>query len=664
MAEPSGPRAFLAELRRRRVIRVVVVYAVVAWVVIQVADTVVPRLDLPDWAVTLIIVVALLGLPLAIVLAWAFDITPAGVRRTPPQRRKSGGAARPGDAGRLSHSRGLGYVGTGFLVALVGLGLASHYLGRDEPERDAGDAALDRAIAVLPFVDLSPGGDQQHFVDGMTEDILTRLSTISDLHVISRTSVMQYRGTTKNLRQIGEELGVGRALEGSVRRADDRVRIVVQLMDARSDRQLWAETYDRELTDIFQVQSEIAERIATALRLRLTPEARDRLAYAGTWNIEAYDLYLKGREYFNRSFESPQEFWDNVSAAIAFFRRALEADSAYAPAYAGLSEAFRHAVGLPAAARRDSAQVYARRAIALAPDLPDGYVQLARVLPEADREAALDHLRRAVALEPNHADAIATMAHLYQYAGRLVEALAGFRHAAALDPGFADHARSVAWIYRALGDPDAAEEWIDRTHAAVPHPARHQNELAWIDLDRGDLASVAERVSAILEYEPDGPIAQFNAVDLYITLGDDDAARRLRERAAPHDHVLFSGEFPELVARHFVMLALLDRRTGRDDEADAWLRRAEETARQALERAGPSAGRLATLARVLAHQGDVDGAVRLLTEAVDRGWREYYTIRHRPDFAPLEGNPRFEALMVRVREDVDAMRARARREIG
>ncbi len=230
--------SFWSELKRRNVVRVALVYAAVAFVVVQAADLVIPALHLPDLLMTAVVLVAILGLPIALVLAWAFELTPAGIQRDSAAQEKTAKAA---------------------------------------PMPVRRPAADRRSIAALPFTNLSDNRENEHFSDGMTEEILTRLACIGDLRVISRTSVMQYKNTALPLRRVADELGVANILEGSVRRAGSRVRITAQLIEAETDTHLWAETYERELTDVFAVQSDVATKIALALRARITAPVQRRL---------------------------------------------------------------------------------------------------------------------------------------------------------------------------------------------------------------------------------------------------------------------------------------------------------------------------------------------------------------------------------------------------
>jgi eukaryotic-like serine/threonine-protein kinase len=336
---------------------------------------------------------------------------------------------------------------------------------------------------VLPFPNLSPDPENEYFSDGITEDLLTQLSRIADLRVISRTSVMQYRGTTKNLREIAAELGVVHILEGSVRRVDDRVRIVAQLIDARTDQYLWAETYDRELTDIFQIQTEIAQQIAAALRARLTPDERERLAGRPTADLVAYDLHLLGREHLHRGTMQDNE------TAVSLFRRAIELDPGFAHPYAGIAEAYAMKVNRFAQplAWADSAVQVAHQAVSLDPNLADAYAAMAGgYYVQGLLSRAREPSQRAVQLNPNHTRALNLMGNLKVQEGRLAEAVSYYRRVAALDPARAEPSlRNTVYVYARLGEFGRAEELFAQIRARWPDNLRTARDAALLPLLQG-----------------------------------------------------------------------------------------------------------------------------------------------------------------------------------
>src|SRR6188472_3995285 len=306
---------FFQELRRRKVYRVAAAYIIAAGFIIQIGSAVFPAWELPNWTLRLVVVLLLIGFPIALILAWAYDVTAEGIRATPT-------ASAPGTHRRRNL---ILLIATGVIVS----GLASFFL---LPRASA--RKIDKSIAVLPFQNLSDEKANAYFADGVQDDVLTNLSKIGDLKVISRMSVMSYRGDgARNAREIGKALGVGTLLEGSVRRIGNRVRVNVQLIDANSDEHIWAEDYDRDLTDVFAIQSDLAQKIATALQAKLSPNERARLNQRQTENSEAYLLFMQAEPYV----KGPEMFTEDYLKAEQLYKQAIKLDPNFAAAHACLS---------------------------------------------------------------------------------------------------------------------------------------------------------------------------------------------------------------------------------------------------------------------------------------------------------------------------------------
>jgi TolB-like protein len=277
-----NPKKFFGELKRRNVYKVAIAYAVIAWLLMQIATQVFPFLEIPNWAIRLVIMLIVIGFPIALVIAWAFELTPEGLKRTEFADQlptKSG------------HSHAWIYV----VVIAGAISLSLFFLGRYTSTKQSGNVGLPaKSIAVLPFENLSGNPENAYFTDGIQEEILMRLAKVADLKVVSRTSTVRYKRSPDNLREIATGLGVANVLEGSVQRTTDRVHVNVQLIKAASDAHLWAEAYDRKLTDIFAVESEIAKTIADTLQAKLTGSERNAIASQPTEDTEAHQLYLRG----------------------------------------------------------------------------------------------------------------------------------------------------------------------------------------------------------------------------------------------------------------------------------------------------------------------------------------------------------------------------------
>src|SRR5436190_359882 len=312
-----------SELKRRNVYKVAVAYAIVGWLLVQVATQVFPFLEIPNWVVRLVIALVVIGFPIALVIAWAFEATPEGIKRTEDVDLVA--------AAKQPKKHTWIYVVVIGAMFSIGLFFIGRYTGRNSASASELPA---KSIAVLPFDNLSRDPDNAFFAEGVQDEILTRLAKVADLKVIARTSTQKFKSTPSDLREIARQLGVMNVLEGSVQKANDQVRVNVQLINALSDAHLWADTYDRKLTDIFSVESEIAKTIADTLQAKLSGSEKQLMAAQPTSDTTAYELYHKGRSFWEK------RSGDNIPKAIAFYEQAIARDPNYALAYAGLAKAY------------------------------------------------------------------------------------------------------------------------------------------------------------------------------------------------------------------------------------------------------------------------------------------------------------------------------------
>ncbi|MEE8464014.1 MAG: adenylyl cyclase, partial [Gammaproteobacteria bacterium] len=334
---------FFKELMRRNVARVALVYIIVAWVTIQVVDVMFPALHVPEWAISITAALIIIGFPFALIFAWAFEITPEGIKREKEVDRSQSITTNTG--------RKLDFMIIGALAIAVTFLLFDKLVlteSEDEvakagtPDRttEMSAKAPEKSIAVLPFVNMSGDIENEYFSDGLSEELLNVLAKMPELKVVGRTSSFKFKGTNEDLRMIGQQLGVAHVLEGSVRQSGLKVRITAQLIDTETGFHLWSETFDRELDDIFAIQDEISASVAAALKVTLLGEEVAKPAEIhGTENVEAYNAFLQGRYFFQH------ETFENLEKAIDFLERAIEIDPAYAAAYAELSLAQQRWVG-------------------------------------------------------------------------------------------------------------------------------------------------------------------------------------------------------------------------------------------------------------------------------------------------------------------------------
>ncbi|HST30631.1 MAG TPA: hypothetical protein VLK27_07300 [Chthoniobacterales bacterium] len=426
----SEGRPFFAELKRRNVYKVAVAYAVVGWLVVQIATQVFPFLEIPNWVVRLVIALVAIGFPIALVIAWAFESSPKGIDRT-----------MVADA-LNRHSRGRVWI----YVVVIGaaISIALFLLGRCSakysvtPQQDEmwarAHPITEKSIAVLPFDNLSDDKANAYFAEGIQDEILTRLSKIAALKVISRTSTQKYKSAPDNLREVGQQLGVANLLEGSVQKAGNAVHVNVQLIKAATDEHLWAESYDRKLDDIFGVEKEIAQNIASALKAQLSGAEEQSLAQKPTNNPAAYEAYLRGKALMNEGNE------DAVRAGIQSYEEAVRLDPKFAVAWAGLASArsvgFYYMNGTPAG--RAAAEQSLAKAEELQPELPE--VQLARAtfgyFVLRDDQHVRDVLQQLHLIWPNNADVIQLLAFTYQRLGEWQKAVDAFDQVIVLNPQY------------------------------------------------------------------------------------------------------------------------------------------------------------------------------------------------------------------------------------
>jgi TolB-like protein/Tfp pilus assembly protein PilF len=416
-------RNFFAELKRRNVYKVAVAYIVAGWALSQGIAQVFPVFDIPNWAIRLIVLLIIIGLPIALVLAWMFELTPQGIKRTETAD------AMPASARPNKHT--WIYVVVIGAALSIGLFFLGRYTMRTTITPSSGPPA--KSIAVLPFDNLSRDPDNAYFAEGVQDEILTRLAKVADLKVISRTSTQRFKSAPSDLREIAKQLGVANILEGSVQKANDQVRVTVQLINALTDAHLWAEIYDRKLTDIFAAESDIAKTIAETLQAKLTGSEKTAISKKPTTNPEAYELYLKARFFWNKRTGA------DLKTAAQYFERALTADPSYGSAYAGVAQSYLLIPVFGAGAPRDffpKAMVAAHRAIKLDETSAEGHSALAMlVLFDFKFKESEEEFRRAIELNPNYATAHHWFGNsLLVTLGRFDEAIKEGERAVELDP--------------------------------------------------------------------------------------------------------------------------------------------------------------------------------------------------------------------------------------
>src|SRR5213082_1067910 len=411
-------RNFFAELKRRNVYKVAVAYAFIGWLIVQVATQVFPFLEIPNWVVRLVIVLIAIGFPIALVIAWAFEATPEGIKRTEVAD------AMPTTRNHKRHAWiYIVIVGAAFSIGLIFIGryTARNTAGGTRAEAATGSLIPQKSIAVLPFENLSDDKGAAYFADGIQDEILTKLASIADLKVISRTSTARYKSKPEDLKTVSQQLGVATVLEGSVQKARDKVRVNVQLIDARADSHLWAKTYDRDLADVFAIQSEVAQEIADSLQAKLSPTEASRVASAPTNDTQAYDLFLKGE--FEQRIANSNFRPESFDLAARWYKEAIARDPNFALAIAQLAicQLRRHWLTDPLS-ESELVEVgrTAKQAVTLAPDLAEAQVALGlfHYYGFREYEKALTEFQRAIEFRPNYSLALQFVAFVHRRQGK------------------------------------------------------------------------------------------------------------------------------------------------------------------------------------------------------------------------------------------------------
>lgn len=502
-------RRFLGELQRRNVYRVAVTYTVVSWVLIQIATQVFPSFEIPAWAVRVVVLLLVLGFPVALIFAWAFELTPEGIKRTEDVPRHES----------IRHHTGRKLLALAAVAAAIAVGLyllpfawrSSSSAKQDAaPVSPASGAIPEKSIAVLPFSNLTGEQENAFFTDGIQDEILANLAKVAELKVISRTSVMAYKaGQPRNLREIGRHLGVTYLLEGSVQRTNDRIRVTAQLIDTRTEGQSWGEHYDRRLSDVFAIQTEIAQAIARQLEAKLSPRERAALAPA-TRDIQAFDLYLRAKELIT-TFHDTENWKETLLQAVRFLDEAISRDPKFALAYCWRTTAHDNLYwnGLDRTpARLELAQASVERALALGPDLGEAHLAQALVYYHGKRDyaRAFQELALASRALPNSAEVFYLSGTIARRQGRWDDSIRNLEKAYELDPFNPRIVNGLSVIYDLLRRYEEEAALFDRAAAANPSTRNYAQLIhAQIELQRGDLKAARSSLSTLpLDYDPNG----------------------------------------------------------------------------------------------------------------------------------------------------------------
>ena len=468
-------RNFFAELKRRNVYKVAIAYIVGGWALSQGIAQVLPVFDVPNWIIRLLVLLIILGLPVALVLAWMFEITPGGIKRTEDL-----------DVATQQSKKSRAWIYVVLVGATVSIGL--FFLGRYSALNSASPAPTsEKSIAVLPFVNMSADKNDEYLSDGMTEELINVLAKVQGLRVPGRTSSFAFKGKNDEdiFRRVGDQLHVGTVLEGSVRKVGEKLRVTAQLINVSDGYHLWSKDYDGDVKDILNFQSNVAEQVVQALQMKLGVDEARALAKKPTENAEAHRFYLLGRYHVDKFSET------DVAVGVHYFEQALELDPGFALAYCGLADAYAAQSGnaMPSREAWAKTKTLAQKALELDPDLAEAHVSLARALrggfdwPSAEKE-----LKRALELNPNLALAYDEYAFLLIFLGRFDEAIAKERKALELDPLNPTFNGNLGWLFYWAGKYDEAIGQLNNTIELFPNDAFSHFTLGWCFIKKGSPA--------------------------------------------------------------------------------------------------------------------------------------------------------------------------------
>ncbi len=617
---PQSRKTIIGELRGRDVRKTMAIYLSASLTTIGIIKLFTEVYELPSALFPVVVTVLTVGAANAFLYSWTKS-------RTPNRRGK------------------IVVFGLHSLFALLAVVLSYQTVTSMKPvHANIGSGSI---VAVLPFSNLSANADDEYFSDGITEDILTQLSKIADLRVISRTSVMQYKNTTKTIGEIADELGAGSILEGSVRRAGNRIRIVSQLIDAATDAHLWSETYDREMNDVFAIQSDVAKQIARALSATLSVEEKRLIDQKPTENLDAYSFYLRGRDLYYHYTEADNEL------AIEMFKNAIRIDSAYALAYTGLADAYGQRVQRFQYPQEwaDSAMTMSRKALALNPNIAEPYKSLGMAFATQDRyHEAIEQYRQAVRLNPNYSTAVTNLGLTYLWVGSPEKALPLIRRAITISPERYTNYSHLGTVFEALGVDSLADKYLRKSIEMQPTFIFPQIVLAEKMVYLGNIDGARRLIDSLLTVYPDD-------ISLIVTLGELEVTAGKLDKAEAHFRSVF--DLVPYEEGPTSQLGFVLARKGQQKEAKELLAKSIEVGMARVADGTENYDTPLDLARSYSALGDTAEALRWLRNAINLGWTTVSDIESEPMFKPIKETAGYRTTLDSLKSSI----AEKRREL-
>lgn len=598
-------KKFFLEVKERKVIRWISIYFSFALTITGAENLFGSKYNFPDFIFDSMVVIIIAGIPSILIMAWFHG-------KEGPQKIKKKEI--------FLHA----------VVALIGILFLANIL--DFPNFNV-KIIKDRSIAVLPFDNLSTLKEDEYFTEGVMEDILTQLAKINELRVISKTSVAKYRDSKKTIPEIAKELGVASILEGSVRRSGNRVRIVSQLIDTKADKNLWAETYDREIKDIFAIQSEVAIQIAQALKTRLTKDERDLIDKKSTENINAYTFYLKAREYYNLYTKESNE------KAIELFNNAIELDHNYALAYAGIADAYAQRVQRFDYEENwlDSSIAMSRKALSIEPKLAEGYKSLGVVYAlRGNFVEATEQYNKAVELNPNYAPALANLGSMYWWLGKYDKALYWMKKNISVNPLRPAGYKSIALVYLGLLDFEQAEKNFKSALELDPNFTETNADLTRMYITQGKYGKARQQIKNFLENYPDDNTTLTAAADIELFTGNLDKAKVYLDKIPP------TAEYAYVLNKE-----------GKKEESDQLFKEQLKSETDNIKNGSNEFTSYYNIARIYAVLGQQSEAIYWFKKAVQNGWCYYLWSVKDPLLENVSKTAEFKSVIEKLKSKIN-----------
>lgn len=622
-------KTFVA-LRERKVFRTLIIYLGGAWVAIQVISLFIDRYGLSQFLFDMTMILIIAGIPGSLIIAWFH-----------------------GKSGAQKVRRLEIILQSCLLVLAIIAGIVAY--NYSSGERNIIIEHEENTIAVLPFQNMSGAEEDEYFTDGITDDIITQLSKIEDIQVISRFSIMRYKNTELSLNAIAEKLNVNIILEGTVRRIGNQVRISAQLINVETEENIWAEMYDREMTEVFTVQSNVAQNIAKNLRIELSPKERQRIENQPTANLDAYDFYLKGNNYYTLYRKADNEI------AIDLFREALKLDPNYAKAYAGLGDAYAQRVFRYSWPDNwlDSTIAMGNKAIEIDPELAEGYKALALGYSYQGRnDEAIEANLKAIERKPNFFPAISNLGVLYGRIGEYDKQIPLLEKTIALAPIFPITYLQLGEVYASLGLDDIAFNYIDKAIQMQPDFTESYYSLSSIFLRQGELVKAYEAASQGLEMTPDDPglLAKLGQIEIF--RGKPDNAEAYLEDVYDLDLGVHALMDPIGLSPSYLGYVYL--KSNKPSVASVVFKQIEGSIKEAIESGNEYYRCKVELGRLHAVQGNNTKAMEWLADAFEDGWYDYRMAMQDPTFENIKDERGFKSLIGKMRKKVKTMRKSVR----